>query len=1013
LDTASRRRDAAPLPNPQPNALIAALGALVRAHPLERKILVCSSMGAARETLRALARGGCGWVALDPSTPKALAHRLIAAELADVGLALADDLAERAALDTALDEALAGADPRFQVAARGLGFRGALAGSVSALRLAGATPSALQDVDFEDPGRGALLLAALAAYEAALAGQRLVDAAGTLARAAARLAEGTVRLPGRVLLTSGLSCTGVGGAFVRALRKSGAELLPADPVAGLPAPAGRLWHAPATPGSALGWLHQLEELPRDATPVELDFFHAASPGDELREVLRRALARGLHWDEVEIVATDAAAYGSALDGIARRLGASVTYAVGLPIERTRAGRAFAGYLRWIEEGYPADAIRALLEAGDIGAGHAPGERLARRLRLLRIGWGLDRYAPALTAVAAGDEDGVALRDLLMPIIESAPAAAETELSAGRLARGALVFLACVPVQRAEMEAESSAHRLLTERLERVVATLHRVCTRSAALATLRTWTQIRVPPPAADGRAPWGSAGGGLHLTDVEHAGFSGRRATFVVGLDDAALGGSGQDPLLPDSDRQRIVAALKLDGLPTSAQQIEERRHRLAAALARLRGSVTLSHAAWDATDGRTLAPSPVLLQALRLARRDDTVDYAELARTLGTVASAVPRGGAILDSADAWLGALASRTGLRHAPASVAAGFPRLGDGVRARTELATQRPGVRHGLLGPRAGLDPRNDPTRFVSATGLEALGSCGLRYFFRAVLRLRPPDDPAFEPDAWLDPLARGRLLHAVFEDTLRAAREQGYAPEAPAFDALAERTLEQAAAALRSEIPAPSDAVYARELELLRADVASFCMLVRERGGRWRALELAFGPDTGQVAECALPSGGRLGLTGRIDRIDEGAAGLVVIDYKTGGFRGHDRIDPFEGGRRLQHVVYAEAAARLLNERVEAVEYHYPTQRGQNEVFRYETEELREGLSLLDRLLDRVRDGQFLPTDDPEDCRFCDYRGICRARDGRPAPLVAWVQEHGESCPEYATIAVLRGGRRS
>ena len=55
---------------------------------------------------------------------------------------------------------------------------------------------------------------------------------------------------------------------------------------------------------------------------------------------------------------------------------------------------------------------------------------------------------------------------------------------------------------------------------------------------------------------------------------------------------------------------------------------------------------------------------------------------------------------------------------------------------------------------AALDPRVSK-RVVSPSRLETLGACGLRYFYRYVLGIRPPDIPAFDPDVWLDPRNRG------------------------------------------------------------------------------------------------------------------------------------------------------------------------------------------------------------------------------------------------------------------
>src|SRR5690606_20504270 len=156
-----------------------------------------------------------------------------------------------------------------------------------------------------------------------------------------------------------------------------------------PAPLSRL-HAP-TEG--------------EPAPDAVELFAAATPTDELREVLRRALAQGIPWDRIEIVATDPRVYGAALDSLARRFGIPVTYATGLDVRRTRVGRAAEAYLRWIDEGYPAEILVRLLEAGDLappdGADDVSGTALARRLRRLHVGWGRDRYLPAVDRALSG------------------------------------------------------------------------------------------------------------------------------------------------------------------------------------------------------------------------------------------------------------------------------------------------------------------------------------------------------------------------------------------------------------------------------------------------------------------------------------------------------------------------------------------------------------------------------------------------------------------------------------
>ncbi|NIQ54063.1 MAG: hypothetical protein GWN71_11865, partial [Gammaproteobacteria bacterium] len=175
-------------------------------------------------------------------------------------------------------------------------------------------------------------------------------------------------------------------------------------------------------------------------------------------------------------------------------------------------------------------------------------------------------------------------------------------------------------------------------LERVEATLRRRTHFRAAVTVLRRHLEIRVRsdrPGEDDERgAPWASEGGALHLADFEHGGYTGREAVFLVGLDADRLPGHGaQDPVLLDGDRR------VLDGdLPTSTELLQERIFRFAALVARQRGMTTMSYSAWNASEARTASPSPVVLQGLRLARRDAGLTFRDLDEALGRVVSSIP---------------------------------------------------------------------------------------------------------------------------------------------------------------------------------------------------------------------------------------------------------------------------------------------------------------------------------------------------------------------------------------
>jgi hypothetical protein len=684
--------------------LLTELDRITGEHPHDRKLLVGTRPAEGRELLRALALSGRAWVGWEPWSVRQLAHAVVALDLARARLRPADGFDVMALVDRAIDQVeAAGKAEAFGDTVPGA-YRDPIRRTVERLRLAGLDGAALSAAAGSNP-KLRTLAAVLVAYEAGLAERSLVDGAGLLARAADVLAahgpEGAGPLgagPGgagplddaRLFLLPGASMRGLEGRVIRALRARGATVLATDPVSGLAAPTGILWHA-GRPAGALSSLHD-----PGSERAALDLFAAATPADELREVIRRVLAAGVGWDQVEIVATDPATYGTALDGLARRLEIPVTHSAGLPLSRTRVGRAVDAYFRWIADGFPADTVRQLLENGDLappevgdGAPDVSAAALARRLRRLRIGWGYDRYLPAMDrALAAleragrphdgdGDPETVllarkreraeleSLRALLAPILAATPRPASSRAAwadrttPARLAEGLQALLARVPEGD---QVENTARTVLVERLERARATLTRDTGWLAATAMLRSRLDTRVAATSDGGRLqPWTSTGGHLHLSDLAMGGLAARPHTFVVGLSAGAVHAGVADPLLSDRDRlqlNRAASGAAGPGAPaplaTLAEGIEESRHGLAAMLARLRGRVTLSYAAWDMAEGRTIGPAPELLQALRLREGDPSLGYADLRHRLGRLACAVP-GAGVADGADVWLGALA----------------------------------------------------------------------------------------------------------------------------------------------------------------------------------------------------------------------------------------------------------------------------------------------------------------------------------------------------------------------
>jgi ATP-dependent helicase/nuclease subunit B len=453
---------------------------------------------------------------------------------------------------------------------------------------------------------------------------------------------------------------------------------------------------------------------------------------------------------------------------------------------------------------------------------------------------------------------------------------------------------------------------------------------------------------------------------------------------------------MLLDRDRRLLG-----DDLPTSLDLLHEREFARAALFARAGSRMTLSFCAWDASSARASAPSPILLRVLRASRRDPTLSVRDLDAALGRVVCSVPAGSrAAIDADDAWMAAIGEGGRLSASTELVSDGFPALRAGLAARLALDGP-PGAHHGVVAPRPDLhDPRRNPSLVVSASRLQELGRCPLSYLHTSVLEIRPPDDPELDPDRWLNPLQAGDLLHRVYDTTLREAKSRGIPAADEAFESLALDALTRSIQRALAEVPVPGEGALARQTSALRSDVRSFVRMVRKRGAPWVALELKFGLAGEEPALVEIP-GGTLRLRGAIDRIDEDLRGLTVIDYKTGVVRDFADTATFHGGRRLQHGLYTIVAESRLNARVVSGEFHFPTMRGQNEVMPFDRLRLEGVRELLGILLDGVAAGAFLPTDDADDCRFCNFAEVCRAHEtgfgGIASPLAEWSEEQANA----------------
>jgi ATP-dependent helicase/nuclease subunit B len=297
---------------------------------------------------------------------------------------------------------------------------------------------------------------------------------------------------------------------------------------------------------------------------------------------------------------------------------------------------------------------------------------------------------------------------------------------------------------------------------------------------------------------------------------------------------------------------------------------------------------------------------------------------------------------------------------------------------TDLAAllDQPGTqvdaRHPLPAPQATDAPRatlpaSAVPQQLSVSAHEMLIACPYRFFAASGLRLQAREEvvQALEKSAY------GSLVHRALE--IFHQGKHGY--PAPLAQPLGEAHHAQAIAQLEQV----SRRVFADELEdsfehraWLRRWLALIPEYIRWLGGHQADWQFSAGECPG---ERRLASGRT--LAGRIDRIDSGAAGQLVIDYKTGAAPDQQAVDD---GEAVQLPSYA-----LLQETLpHAVEYVLI---GKNDKVvtgsRLDGDALAElapaVLARLDEVLAAIERGTPLPAwGDADTCRVCEMDGLCR-----------------------------------
>ncbi|PGY05661.1 PD-(D/E)XK nuclease family protein [Bacillus sp. AFS031507] len=866
--------------------------------------------------------------------------------------------------------------------------------SIQTIRLAGYTRDTLKMNAFINPDKAKDFYEILAEYENTLISEQFTDKAGLLNKA-----NETAQIDEKVvfILQSGLTLSHLEDQFLRKIIHETVYKLPLAPVLGVNTPERTsLSSVHWGPPTALSYLYQQEEA---SVEPNLVVFTAKTEEMEVKQILEKIKVAKSPLDESVVYYSNADAYITLFSHLSQKMDLPMTFGEGLPVSFSRPGRFVSGLIGWIQSNYSVTAFLDLLNEGLIVMGKGvpfieggfveldevvmSNSKLTRVLRDLQIGWSRERYIKLL-----GDE----LNRLSDMVLEH-----EGDPYYENQARDMLWIWACfheIFKRLPPLESTMNYKKCLTG----IAFLLKYNCKTSSALDEMAKSTLLEaiktIIPYADESLSSYDliekmkdlllsirvnqsrPKPGHLHVSTYKSGIYNSRPNVFFVGLDNKKFPGNvSEDPLLLDAERIQLGNGLRL-----LREKGQENLYTLLQVLANSNGHVTVSYCHFDMNENRVVNPAFVVLQCYRLITGNIDAEFKSLKSLPSSIIATD-----IFEDKDYWNEKLTNdRSHLLNE--GILTHFNNVKQGIAAETARNTGKFSEYDGLIQIDAELyDARHNQDKKLSAGKLETLAKCPYSYFLREVLKVRPVEDFSFDANKWMDAATRGSLLHSIFENFYKKLQQDhakpSYEKHLELIKSIAQNLMEQQ----KEVLPPPNERVYQRE----RSDILACCeIFLKEEelhSENYDPLhfEYSFGIGEMDPAIITLPSG-EVKISGIIDRVDQSKDGKYhIIDYKTGSTYGYAKNAAFKGGRQLQHMIYALAIEQHLNLGEGAVEessYYFPTPKGLAQRFtRKQDRTLRtNGIDILEKLIDTVKHGHFEMTDDVNDCKFCDYKLVCR-----------------------------------
>lgn len=854
--------------------------------------------------------------------------------------------------------------------------------SLLKMRLAGYTSETLNTRAFVSSEKASDFVLIMNSYEKLLSSNQVIDEPDLFRKAASL---GTPQDHSVYILQSNLSLSQLEHDFLYKILPKKLFKLPLPSVKGVATPEYEdlrsiEWSEP-TP---LSYLYRSAKVSRKP---DITVFKAKTEEVEIKQIFNQIKQSKRSLDDIVIFYTKSDPYVSTLFHLSEKYQIPITFGDGLSLLYSQPGRFISGLIKWYNDNYSVPVFIELVNEGLIELpDKAPSNsRISRYLREAKVGWDSSRYQTQLELYE---------NEIQQKIAETKDEQ-RTEYYQKQLTeiRWVKTWFGTLFKKMPVIEANLNYHELLLSfsSLLKNHSKTSSLLDEQAKTAILET---IDVLLPYADETLNTydafekvkafiltqnihqsGPKPGHLHVCSYKKGIYNRRTHVFIVGLDNRSFPGTtGEDPLLLDEERKQLSELL-----PLLEKKGEDNLYSMLQLLSQTTGPVSFSFCDFSINDNRTVSPAHIVLQGYRMMTENPNADFKSL-KNLPSYLTPPDS----FEEKDFWNQQFLDHgTNIEIEP-ELLKSFKNLTYGeiaeVARKQPTLTEFDGFVH--IDPEQ-YDPRVNKERVLSSGKLEKLATCPYMFFLDDILKLKPIDEMIFHSHEWLDAATRGSLLHSIFETFYRSlgGERPSYEKHKETINKLAEEKIN----ALKNIQPPPSMSVYEQETEDLVRCCHIFLKEEEVYSEHYSALhfEYEFGLNEKEPATIALPSGNTIHVRGVVDRIDQSIDGdYHIIDYKTGSSYKYNDSSPFKGGRQLQHFIYSLAIEEhmKLDSKVDGSSYYFPSDKGLGDRYiRKQDQILRtNGSDLLEKLIDVIKSGHFSMTDEKDDCKFCDFKSVCR-----------------------------------